>query len=144
MGVAASTRFSPTRVVLVVEDDEDCRETIAETLQDAGYSVIQLADAEQALGYLLEGQTKPAGIVLDLWLPGMSGNELIAMLRNDSRFSRIPVVLTSAGRPCGAENTVDASWLPKPFDAENLLAAMSERCSAIDAKFVAGESSGRG
>jgi len=127
-------RAGSSRVLLVVEDDDDCRETISETLEDAGYDVVQLDDAEQALRFLHAGDARPHGIILDVWLPGMSGRELLGLLKQDPRLSWIPVLLTSAGRPGDAETVADAGWLPKPFDAERLLAAVSQQCSAVAAQ----------
>jgi len=124
-------RTGQAPIVLVVEDDGDCRETIAETLRDASYVVVEAVDAEEALRLLCaEGATDPQAIVLDIWLPGMSGRELLKVLRANERLCKIPVVLTSAGRPCGADAEVDTGWLAKPFDAEHLLSAVDEQCSA--------------
>jgi len=123
---AEPTGIGRATVVLVVEDDEDCRETICDTLTDAGYVVHEASDGEDALRFLLdESTTDPEIIVLDLWLPGMSGRDVLKALKGHARLSRIPVVLTSAGRPCGADNEPETEWLAKPFDAEHLLAAVN-------------------
>ena len=118
-------------IVLLVEDDEDCRETISATLRDASYVVVEVIDAEEALRRLLAPDTtEPDVIVLDIWLPGMSGRELLKVLRANDRLCNIPVVLTSAGHPCGADAEPDTTWLAKPFDAERLLKAVNEGRSA--------------
>jgi DNA-binding response OmpR family regulator len=114
-------------MVLVVEDDPDCREMICGTLKDAGYAVLEADDGTKALGILLtENAPKPAVIVLDLRLPTMSGPELLKVLRSYHRLSQIPVILTSAG-PRYFDGRNDAGWLPKPFDAERLVALVNER-----------------
>jgi CheY-like chemotaxis protein len=123
------TRRRP-RVALVVEDDDGCRDEVRGVLQSAGYAVLEAADGEQALQVLLSDQKpEPTVIVLDMWLPRMSGQELMRVLRNYHRLARIPLVLTSASHVfadyAGAKN---AGWLPKPFDAEALLAEVSRRC----------------
>jgi DNA-binding response OmpR family regulator len=115
-------------MVLVVEDDPDCREMICGTLKDAGYAVLEADDGAKALGILLtENAPRPTVIVLDLGLPTMSGPELLKVLRSYHRFSQIPVILTSAG-PRYIDGRNEAGWLPKPFDAEHLLALVNERC----------------
>jgi CheY-like chemotaxis protein len=113
-------------VVLVVEDDADCRETMCETLRDAGYAVRAAVDGEEALRLLTaDDATDPDVIVLDLWLPGMSGRDVLKVLKGHPRLSQLPIVLTSAGYPCGADTEPETEWLPKPFDAQHLLAAVS-------------------
>lgn len=116
-------------LVLVVEDDADCRDTIGDTLRDTGYDVLEATDGEHAMRLLLADDTPQVSIILlDLVLPGMSGQELYALLKSDSRLARIPVILTSAGKPNGADNAVETVWLAKPFDAARLLALVKERC----------------
>ena len=121
-------------VVLVVEDDLTCRDALGETLKDAGYVVLEAGDGEHALRMLLDDDMpEPMAIVLDLWLPIMSGPELLKVLRGYHRLSRIPVILTSAGPPYRAETGGEAAWLPRPFEAERLLALVASCCAATDA-----------
>jgi len=102
---------------------------IRNTLKDAGFAVLEAEDGTQALRILLtENAPEPSVIVLDLRLPTMSGPEPLKVLRSYHRFSRIPVILTSAG-PRYIDGRNEAGWLPKPFDAERLIALVSERCS---------------
>jgi len=117
-------------LVLVVEDDADCRDTIGDTLRDTGYDVLEATDGEHAIRLLVDDDTPQVSLILiDLLLPGMSGQELYALLKSDSRLARIPVILTSAGQPNGAEIDVETVWLAKPFDATRLLTLAKERCA---------------
>jgi DNA-binding response OmpR family regulator len=126
-------RRKRARIVLVVEDDVDCRENICSTLKDAGYAALEAVDGAQALRLLLaEGEPEPMVIVLDLGLPIMSGPELLKVLKSYYRLSRIPVILTSAGPRYVADVAANAAWLPKPFAEENLLALVNERCGALE------------
>jgi CheY-like chemotaxis protein len=128
------------RVVLVVDDDVDCREMIRNALVEAGHVVLEAGDGAEALRLLLaDDQPEPMLIVLDLWLPIMSGAELLRVLKGYHRLSRIPVILTSAGPGYGAEEGVQAGWLPKPFDTERLLALVNERCAAKEPSVASGE-----
>jgi CheY-like chemotaxis protein len=132
-----------TPVVLVVEDDVNCRDAIRETLKTAGYIVLEASDGASALQILLADETpQPAVIVLDLWLPVMSGPELLKVLRGYHRLSRIPVILTSAGPPYRSDVIAEATWLAKPFDGEQLLSLVRECCAgaeaSIDTKRTAG------
>jgi DNA-binding response OmpR family regulator len=118
-------------VVLVVEDDEGCRDEVRQTLQSA-YVVLEAADAEEALRLLLSDQApEPMVILLDIWLPRMTGPELLRVLRNYHRLARIPVILTSASYAYAdyvRVNATEAGWMPKPFDSATLLAEVEKRC----------------
>lgn len=118
-------------LVLLVEDDADCRDTIGDTLRDMGYDVLEATDGEHAMQLLLADDTPQVSLILiDLVLPGMSGRELHTLLKSNSRLARVPVILTSAGRPNGAENEVETVWLAKPFDATRLLTLVKDRLAA--------------
>lgn len=130
---AHTGRRRRARIVLVVEDDADCRENICNTLKDGGYAALEAVDGAHALQLLLADDTpEPMAIVLDLGLPIMSGPELLKVLKSYYRLSRIPVILTSAGPRYVGDVAANAAWLPKPFGEENLLALVNERCGALE------------
>jgi DNA-binding response OmpR family regulator len=136
MRTSIQKRGSGTRrrdpVVLVVEDDEGCREEVRQVLENAQYFVLEAANGEDALRLLLSDRTPdPMVIVLDIWLPGMTGPELLRLLRNYHRFARIPVILTSASHAFADYvriNASEAGWMPKPFDSATLLNEVGKRC----------------
>lgn len=81
-------------IVLVVDDDDDNRETLCEVLADEGFAVRAAAGGLDAQA-LLQGGLRPDLVLLDLMMPGMSGDELIAWMRtSDARG--VPVVVMSA------------------------------------------------
>lgn len=122
--------------VLVVEDDVACREAISATLKEAGYVVIEAGDGAEALRMLLGNQMPtPMVIVLDLRMPIMSGPEFLKIVKGYHRLSQIPVILTSAGPAYRLEASPEMGWLAKPFDAERLVALVTERCRS-PAQFV--------
>jgi CheY-like chemotaxis protein len=81
--------------VLFVEDDERLRTLYTEILQEAGFTVVPRALAEEALGYL--SHHRPDVILLDLGMPmgRMNGLELLARLRENIAWASIPVVVVS-------------------------------------------------
>lgn len=81
--------------ILLVEDDFDVREALAETLRDEGYRVECAVDGEQAPDYLRAGG-KPGLILLDLMMPRMSGTEFRMVQKVDPQLCGVPVVLLSA------------------------------------------------
>jgi DNA-binding response OmpR family regulator/anti-sigma regulatory factor (Ser/Thr protein kinase) len=83
-----------TRPILVVEDDAPTREFVAELLSKSGYPVITAADGAEARS--LVAASLPELVILDLILPDVSGFQLLAEWRTNSRTADLPVfVLTS-------------------------------------------------
>ncbi len=108
--------------ILVCDDDAGIRTVVSEHLQRQGYTVIEAVSGEQALVLAAENQVE--AILLDLYMPGLSGWETLQRLRNNPMTANIPVVilsvLSSTLRP---QLTGDAQgWVQKPFN-ENLLFA---------------------
>jgi CheY-like chemotaxis protein len=81
--------------ILLVEDDLDVREALAETLREEGYAVECASDGVEALRYL-HGGGRPGLILLDLMMPRMSGSEFRLVQKGDPLLAHLPVVLLSA------------------------------------------------
>lgn len=82
------------RVVLVVDDSEDCAATLEIALGAvSGISVFLTPTAEQALQLLETGNV--AAMITDLHLPVMDGLELLEHVRADPRWTRIPILVIS-------------------------------------------------
>jgi two-component system OmpR family response regulator len=107
--------------VLVVDDDQQLRELLAEYLQRNGFLVRGAADGVGMRATMAQWQ--PHLIILDLMLPGESGLDLCRDLR---RNSELPVIMLTAlgedaDRIVGLELGAD-DYLPKPFNPRELLA----------------------
>jgi two-component system phosphate regulon response regulator PhoB len=112
---------TPERVViLVVEDDPLARDLLQNVLADEGYDVMAAATGEQALTTL--GTLWPALITLDLDLPGITGDLMLAELRRRDETRALPVIIVSAKYPIprDVQKLADAV-VPKPFDLDELL-----------------------
>ncbi len=107
--------------VLIVDDDVELCDLVAEYLTPEGFSVEAVHNGEQGLKRALSGEH--VLVVLDVMLPGMNGVDLLRKLRAESR---VPVlILTARGddvdRIVGLEIGAD-DYLPKPFNPRELLA----------------------
>lgn len=83
--------------VLLVEDDQEVREQIRETLHEYGVSVCE-ADSSAQLGRLLDRQPwswRPGLVLIDLVIPGASGYDVIRKLVERYREKKFPVVVVS-------------------------------------------------
>lgn len=79
--------------VLLVEDDDAFRIFCRVALEAAGYDVLQARDGSVAVEKALHEQ--PDIIVLDLWLPGLTGSGVLRVLRANRRLDRVPVLVLS-------------------------------------------------
>jgi signal transduction histidine kinase/CheY-like chemotaxis protein len=108
--------------ILVCDDDPGIRTIVSEHLGRQGYSVIEAESGDQAL--ILAAEHQVEAVLLDLYMPGLSGWETLQRLRNNPATADIPVVvlsvLSSSLRPQLTGNA--QGWVQKPFN-ENLLFA---------------------
>ena len=81
-------------VVLLVDDNEDCRIIYGSTLRHAGYTVRTANDGMECL--LSAAKDRPDLILLDIGMPRMDGMEALEKLKLDPRTAEIPVVAVSA------------------------------------------------
>lgn len=122
--------------VLVVEDEELIRETVALALAEEGYDVLVAEDGRRALEFCRraesgdDGKGAPLGlIILDLMLPYINGLDLCRLIRHEG--SGVPILMLSAkgsetDRVVGLEVGAD-DYLTKPFGMRELIA----RCRAL-------------
>jgi len=113
-------------VILLVEDEARVRKVMAQVLKTEGYTVIESATAEHALANPELGFSRLTLLITDVMLPGNTGRQLAVDMRN--RVPGIRTLLVSGyGESMalmGAEPTDGVSYLPKPFSATSLLAAV--------------------
>jgi CheY-like chemotaxis protein len=121
-----------TNLILIVDDDEDFCAVARIKLEGAGYAVAVARNGREALDYLVDPEsTEPACVLLDMEMPGLSGWDLLAVIKSYSRLRRIPVVVLSAHARRGSISSsgIPADWLQKPQDWTNVVRAI-ETCSA--------------
>jgi CheY-like chemotaxis protein len=112
--------------VLVVEDDPDLREMMAQLLTLEGFESEVAVNGQDALE---KAQTyRPKVIVLDLMMPVMDGWAFRVHQRLDPVIASIPVVVLSAAPPERLVNIGAEAVLQKPFDYEQLLTAVRDNC----------------
>ena len=113
------------KTILVVDDDQDIRDTLTELLQEEGYAVVRASHGGEALCALRE-LPSPSLILLDLMMPVMDGWQFRTEQRKDPALASIPVVVISA---TGKDEKVSAlgavQFLKKPIRLEQLLEAVA-------------------
>ena len=110
--------------ILVCDDDEGIRTIVNHHLTQQGYTVIEAESGEQALHLAAEHQVE--AILLDLYMPGLSGWETLQRLRNSPATAHIPVVILSVlSSTLRSQLTGDAQgWVQKPFNESLLFAEL--------------------
>ena len=112
------------RQILVIDDDVELCELVAEYLELDGYQIEAVHDGETGLSRALAGEH--VLVVLDYMLPNLNGFEVLRQIRTRSR---IPVVMLTArgdavNRIVGLQMGAD-DYLPKPFDPQELVARIN-------------------
>jgi DNA-binding response OmpR family regulator len=125
MLAAQHTRLSST--ILLVEDEDGLRSSIAKCLSGEGYQVLQAGDGKKAVAALRA--SLPDLIITDLIMPDQDGLELLSYIRK--RSLSIPVIAMSGGGRLGPSDYLRVAQLmgavrtlEKPFDADELLAVV--------------------
>jgi len=120
--------LAPQGAILVVDDDASVRQVVAEQLRRHGYTVLETDRGEQAV-HIAERQHVEA-ILLDLYMPGLTGWQTIERLKENPVTASIPIVVLSVLSP--AANGSDTpqllsnaqGWVQKPFNESLLLAEL--------------------
>jgi CheY-like chemotaxis protein len=113
--------------VLIVEDDEDLREMMAQLLTLEGYQTATVANGREALEYLQDGE-RPQLILLDLMMPVMDGWEFRRQQQADPELAPVPVIVLSALDQGRASNLEADAFLKKPLDFDHLLTLVRNYC----------------
>ena len=114
----------PSPCILLVDDDRDVRETVAECLEAAGYKTVQADNGRGALDML--AQVKPCLILLDMIMPVMSGSEFCEKIAADPKLTTLPIVLVAGGQ--GYLCKPARRLIRKPISMDTLLGVVQEFC----------------
>lgn len=109
--------------VLVVEDEQSLREPLVYLLKKEGFETVEAADGTEAIELFEEGDIDM--VLLDLMLPGISGNEVCRIIR---QTSQVPIIMLTAkdseiDKVVGLEIGAD-DYVTKPYSTRELLARM--------------------
>lgn len=125
----------PTPHALIVDDESDNREALAQILESRGYTVRQAENGSVALDMI--GERIPSLLLLDLEMPVMDGWEVLAWLQHDPAWGEMAVVVLSAGRSAPP----DVTFVRKPCQIDHLLSAIG---AALDLRCIPSDSAPEG
>lgn len=117
--------------ILIIEDEAEIRETVADILQFEGYEVLEASNGK--IGLELIKQHYPDLVLCDILMPELDGYEVLHAVKNDATTADIPLIFVSArtsedeiakGLKAGASD-----YITKPFRPEKLLEILSQYVS---------------
>ena len=120
--------MNKSKLILICEDDPGVSELERVILEENGYHVRILNNGRGILKKIKE--YLPNLLLLDLWMPGIEGEEIIRILKSDPETKKLPVVVVSAlddAEERAKEQGADG-FLSKPFDLEDLLGVVKKYC----------------
>ena len=116
------------RRVLVVEDEAINREILGNILSES-YDVSYAENGARALELLRGSKVRYSLILLDLLMPVMSGEELLAGIKEDEILSGIPVIVMTSEKPAEVRSIKMGAddFITKPYDSPEIILARCER-----------------
>ena len=115
-------------LILIVEDNEKNRKLVRDVLQFKGYRTLEAESGE--LGVALARESRPALILMDIQLPGMSGIEALGHLRADATTRGIPIVAVTASAMMQDRQRILAAgfggYQSKPIDVRGFVQMVAE------------------
>lgn len=117
LGTVSAATAAINRPILIVDDDPDIRDVLAEALIDVGFEVVTAVHGRDALQLLERMVVPPAAILLDLMMPVMDGYGFLEARMKDKSLASIPLAIVTAGH--GIDQGRIGGSTPivrKPFD----------------------------
>lgn len=107
--------------IIICDDDEGIIDVLEMILEEVGHTVISVNDSLKVQDLIQKEQ--PDLLILDLWMPRLSGQEVLRQLRNNSGHGKLQVIVISASRDGEQIATAAGAnqFIAKPFDLENIL-----------------------
>jgi two-component system cell cycle response regulator DivK len=114
--------------IIVVEDNDLNRKLFCDVLRVNGYEVVPIADGHGVLDTALKFE--PNLVIMDIQLPELSGLDLIAEIKGDTRLDRVPVLAVTAYAGKGDEERIRGAgaeaYLAKPVSIGPFMSAVKE------------------
>jgi DNA-binding response OmpR family regulator len=120
----------PEQLILVIDDDPAILATVRDILEDEGYSVLTAGDGAEGLAVI--ERIRPGLVLLDMRMPVLDGWGFARTLRE--RAISLPIIVMTAAQDARqwAYEVGATRYLAKPFDLDELLAAVALVCKGSE------------
>ncbi|QQL51006.1 response regulator [Mucilaginibacter ginkgonis] len=118
------------KTLLICDDDAGIVDMLEMMFEGTGYNIIPVLDSLQVMD-VIEKQ-KPDVLILDLWMPVLSGDQVLKTLRSNSETKDLPVIVVSASRDGEkiAREAGATDYVSKPFDMDLLMTKVDKFAGA--------------
>jgi len=122
-----TTPASASKLILVIDDDQDSADILQRNLTKSGYEVVVALNG--ADGIAMARKLKPSAITLDVMMPGLDGWSVLTTLKSEPETSHIPVIMVTMLQDRQLGFTLGASeFLTKPVDQTKLRGVLAKYC----------------
>jgi CheY-like chemotaxis protein len=121
-------------LVLVCDDNPDILQILIFIIEEAGFKALPITSSKDVVD--AAHHHKPVGILLDLWMPHLTGDEITRRLKEDEATAKVPVILLSASRE-GRHAAKEAGanvFIEKPFNVNHLIGELQKHFSCCPAE----------
>lgn len=110
--------------ILICDDDEGILDVLELILEETGHTIVSEINSLNVRSIM--DKKKPDLVILDLWMPVLSGDQILQMIRTTPVYKDLPVIIISASRDGAqiAHHHNASAFIAKPFDYDNLLAVV--------------------
>jgi DNA-binding response OmpR family regulator len=112
--------------IIVCDDEQEILDIVKLILEDEGFDVVAVSNSLDVESVL--EQESPELLIIDLWMPALSGEQVITSLRANERLKKTPIIVLSAssdGRQIAFAAGAD-DFVAKPFDLDCLIATIKK------------------
>lgn len=111
------------KTILIIEDNPQNRRLEKDLFEVAGYAVLEAENAKE--GIALAAEKKPHLVIMDIYLPDISGTDAARLLRSDEKTRDIPIVFVTASAMINEINEISGickcGYITKPIDTRTFV-----------------------
>jgi len=121
--------------IIIIDDELDMAQTMAVLLQGEGYRTLGIADGFHGIERMR--MDVPDLVVLDVMMPIIKGLDIIRIMKDDPKLSRVPILLISASKEPVMQGNGWDRFLRKPFDIYHLVKVVEDLIeNKVDGKYA--------
>jgi len=118
------------KTIMIVDDEPDLREMLSVLLKSQDYNVVSASNGKEALKILQELDQKPDLVLVDMFMPEMSGREVCEKIRNNQKLKdlKLAFLTVAAFGDYGKQTLKELNvldYILKPYDIDDLLRRIS-------------------
>ncbi|MNK33555.1 Response regulator MprA [compost metagenome] len=117
--------------IMICDDDHGILEVLEMMLEIEGFTVFRESNSTNLLSEIK--RTSPDLLLMDLWMPVLSGDQILKVIRTSEEFKNLPVIILSAsvdGREI-ANNAGANGFIPKPFNMDEMIVDINNMLAGV-------------